>query len=72
MLLLLFTIQFTLMGFFKQKELLENKTANPDGIRNDRKVLMVLVDALREDFIDYGDDKVTKLIDHEAPYAYHG
>jgi len=71
MLLLLFTIQFTLMGFFKQKELLENKTANPEGLRNDRKILMVLVDALREDFIDYGEDKVTRLIDPDAPYAYH-
>lgn len=60
------------MGFFKQKELLENKTPNPEGERNDRKVLMILVDALREDFIDYGNDQVKTLIDPTSSQSYKG
>jgi len=70
---MLFTFQFTLMGFFKQKELLENKTPNPLHERNDRKVVMVLVDALREDFIDFGPEHgLDLLIDPAESVAYKG
>jgi predicted AlkP superfamily pyrophosphatase or phosphodiesterase len=51
--LLLMTIQFTLQGFFRQKAILTNKTSPEHNPRpNDRKVIMVLIDALREDFVE--------------------
>ena len=54
-LLLLLTIQFTLMGFFKQKAILHNKTpAFTKNYKNDNKVIILLIDALREDFVDFG------------------
>lgn len=73
-LLLMLTIQFTLMGFFKQKAILENKTAVPvDQAPSDRKVIMLLVDALREDFVDFGANTTTTLsLDPNASYAYRG
>jgi hypothetical protein len=55
-LLLLLTIQLTLQGFFRQKALLANKTpSNPHTAQNDRKVILMLVDALREDFVSFED-----------------
>lgn len=60
------------MGFFKNKEVLTNKTPNEEGIRNDRKLMFILVDGLREDFIDFGKEDVKKAIDINAPNAYHG
>jgi phosphatidylinositol glycan class O len=51
--------------------LLENITPNPNHERNDRKVVMLLVDGLREDFIDFGPEPGVKLvIDPEEPDAY--
>lgn len=54
--LLLLTIQFTMQGFFRQKALLENKV-EPDRYprENDRKVILFLVDGLREDFVELDD-----------------
>ena len=53
-LLLLLTIQLTLQGFFRQKALLKNKTpTNIHPSQNDRKVILMLVDALREDFVSF-------------------
>lgn len=61
------------MGFFKQKELLENKTPNPNHERGDQKVVMVLVDALREDFIEWPKDHgLDLLIDPNEELAYKG
>lgn len=52
-LLLFLTIQLTLQGFFRQRAILTDKSPPPQPpIKNDRKVIMMLVDALREDFVD--------------------
>lgn len=61
-LLMMLATQFTLMGFFKSKELLENKTDNPTHMRNDRKVVLMLVDGMREDFIDWGPNSSHKFL----------
>ena len=43
------------MGFFKQKAILHNKTpAFTKNYKNDNKVIILLIDALREDFVDFG------------------
>ena len=53
--LLLLAIQFNLMAFFKQKEILTNKTKTAVNAEpSDRKLILLLIDALREDFIDFG------------------
>ena len=51
--LLLLTIQFTMQGFFRPKAILDNKT-EPERFpaENERKVIMFLVDALREDYVE--------------------
>lgn len=71
-LLLLLTIQFTLMGFFKQKAILHNKTpAFTKYDKNDNKVIILLIDALREDFVDFGaNNKLNLKLNSEADYAY--
>ena len=51
--LLLLTIQFTMQGFFRPKAILDNKTEPERYPReNERKVIMFLVDALREDYVE--------------------
>jgi predicted AlkP superfamily pyrophosphatase or phosphodiesterase len=56
-LLLLLTIQLTLQGFFRQKASLPNKSPPPQPtIHNDRKVIMMLFDALREDFVEWPEE----------------
>ena len=53
--LLLLAIQFNLMAFFKQKEIIINKTQTEDKAEpSDRKLILLLIDALREDFVDFG------------------
>lgn len=72
-LLLLLTIQFTLMGFFKQKAILNNKTETGNQIPSDRKLIILLVDALREDFVDFGKNTTSHLsINTQADAAYKG
>jgi hypothetical protein len=69
--LLLCTIQLTLQGFFRQKAVLTNKTAPPQPtINNDRKVILMLVDALREDFVLFNESAPTRL--DEVPDHYRG
>jgi hypothetical protein len=49
---LLFSILFGLKGFYRERLLLQNKSVpakNTDT--NDKKVILLLVDALREDFV---------------------
>ena len=75
LILLLLTVQFTLMGFFKQKATLDNKTerAAHDKAPSDHKIIILLVDALREDFVDFGSNTTARLmLDPTAPYGYTG
>ena len=62
------------MGFFKQKAILHNKTpAFSHNYKNDNKVIILLIDALREDFVDFGaKNKATLKLSSEAEYAYKG
>jgi hypothetical protein len=60
--LLLLTIQLTLQGFFRQKAVLSNKSPAPQPtIPNDRKVILMMVDALREDFVHFDDNEWTRV-----------
>ena len=61
-----------MMGFFKPKHNLTDHT-QPFGEvgRNDRKVIMLLVDALREDLVEF-DTNASLYLDPEASYAYKG
>jgi len=60
--LLLLTIQLTLQGFFRQKAVLSNKSPPPQPtIPNDRKVILLMVDALREDFVHFDDNEWTRV-----------
>ena len=72
--LLLLAIQFNLMAFFKQKEILTNKTNTAVNAEpSDRKLILLLIDALREDFIDFGSQDVSSLrIDPSSESAYKG
>lgn len=49
-----------MQGFFRPKAILENKTEPERYPReNERKVIMLLVDALREDYVEF-DEKSFK------------
>lgn len=55
LLLLALTIQFTLRGFFKPKMNIDDKTP-PLKLPKEgpgRKVILLLADALREDFVEF-------------------
>ena len=70
--LLLLTIQLTLQGFFRQKAVLANKSPAPQPtVHNNRKVIMMLVDALREDFVEFEDPTHTR-IKPEMPDHFKG
>ena len=72
LLLLLLSIQFTMNGFFRQRALLLDKSNQrilPS--KSDRKVIFLMVDALREDFVEF-DEKTPRFLDLDAPYAYKG
>ena len=60
------------MGFFRPKlALVEHSEPFETGYDSDRKVIMLLVDALREDFVEF--DTNTHLhLDTEADHAYKG
>ena len=70
--LLLLAIQFNLMAFFKQIEILTYKTqtaenAEPSG----RKLIVLLIDALREDFVEFGTQDAANLrINQNSPISY--
>jgi len=76
LLLLALTIHCVLKGFFREKALLPNRT-NGTKVNsqepNDRKVIMLLVDALREDFVAFDEpSKHFRYIDEEGPETYKG
>ena len=61
-----------LMSFFKpQKDLTDNTPPFEQAKSGKRKVIMMLFDALREDFVEWDPDTHT-YIDTEADYAYKG
>lgn len=65
---LLFALAFNFMlhGMFMQKQSMTNTSEPQDKPkRNNKKVVMLLVDALREDFVEF-DDSSEHLIDMEA------
>jgi hypothetical protein len=67
--LLLLTIQLTLQGFFRQKAVLSNKSPPPQPtIPNDRKVILLMVDALREDFVHFDDNEWTRVGEMASKY----
>ena len=69
-LLLMITLHLTLTGFFKPKpELKEKSQLLPEHSAPGRKVIYVLFDALREDYIEWPNDEQPNL-DPEAGYAY--
>ena len=71
-LLLLITCQLVMMGFFKPKLNLTNHTDPYEKSgKGDRKVIMLLVDALREDFVEF-DTKTKTYLDKESSYTYKG
>ena len=54
LLLLVLSVQFTLQGFRKQKANLEDRTVPTTlGKSQKRKVILLLADALREDFVEF-------------------
>lgn len=62
-LLFALTCQLILKGFFREKSVITRKSDAASLISstpNNRKVIMLLVDALREDFVDF-DEKTSKL-----------
>ena len=71
-LLLVISINLCMLGFFRPKlTLLEHTDPYETEYESDRKVIMVLFDALREDFVEFDSDTHLYL-DAEADYAYHG
>ena len=64
--------QLVMIGFFKPKLNLTNHTEPFEKeSKSDRKVIMLLVDALREDFVEF-DTNTHLYLDTEASYAYKG
>ena len=71
-LLLLLTIQLTLSGFLRPRHIItETAELKPEHSEPGRKVLFILYDALREDYIEWPNDKMPNL-DPNASYAYKG
>ena len=72
MLLLLLSIQFTMNGFFRQKAMLKDQTPPYTTVnKSDRKVIFLMVDALREDFVEF-DTNTHRYLDLDSQYAYKG
>lgn len=74
LLLLALTIQFTLRGFFKPKYNLDNKTPLKSHYKsqpNRQKVILLLADALREDFVEF-DTNMNRHLDLDRYGAYKG
>jgi predicted AlkP superfamily pyrophosphatase or phosphodiesterase len=72
MILLVLSIHFTMSAFFKQKHNLEQKT-EPATHRSTtkQKVILLLFDALREDFVEVPDG-FNRYLDLDRPTAYKG
>lgn len=72
LLLLALSIQFTLRGFFKPKLNLDDKSPTvPSGSSPKRKVILLLADALREDFVEF-DTNMHRYLDLNRHGAYNG
>ena len=71
-LLLIISLQLTLMGFFKPRATLtEHSPVREEHSAPGRKVIYMLFDALREDFLQWPEDQDLNL-DPEESYAYTG
>ena len=71
-LLLVISIQLTLNGFFKPRAMLaEYSPIKAQHSQPGRKVIYMLFDAMREDFVQWPSDQELNL-DSEAQYAYQG
>ena len=70
--LLLLAIQFNLMAFFKQKVILTYKTQTAENAEpSDRKLIVLLIDALREDFVEFGTQDAANLrINRNSSISY--
>ena len=72
-LLLLLAVQTTLDGFFREKTMLSDKSpprgSSPEN--SQRKVILLLADALREDFVEFPEN-VDTYLKPEDPMAYKG
>lgn len=76
LLLLALTAHCIIRGFLKPKILLPNRT-QPDLVSdlqpNDHKVILLLVDALREDFVEFSENtQHLRTIDEDSVEAYPG
>jgi len=62
------------MAFFKQKEILTYKTQTAENAEpSDRKLIVLLIDALREDFVEFGTQDAANLrINQNSPNSYQG
>ena len=72
-LLFALTCQLILQGFFREKSVITRKSDVTHVINtapNNRKVIMLLVDALREDFVDFDEQtsKLQQIAPEEASY----
>lgn len=76
LLLLALTIHCILRGFLRPKTLLPNRTLGEsvaDLNPNDHKVVLLLVDALREDFVEFSDDvQHLRTIPEDSVEGYQG
>lgn len=73
LLLVVLTIQFTLRGFFSPKLNLDDKTVTTPSKSGEgkRKVILILADALREDFVEF-DTNTKTYLDPNKNGAYSG
>lgn len=73
LLLLALSIQFTLRGFFKPKLNIDTKAVGNSHYQKpvQRKVILLLADALREDFVEF-DTNMHRFLDENRPGAYKG
>lgn len=72
-LLLLLAIQTTLDGFFREKTILMDKSSPrlQEPKNSQRKVILLLADALREDFVEFPDN-IDTYLNTTSPMAYTG
>ena len=71
-LLLIIVCHLVMLGFFRPKlALIDHSEPFETDYDSDRKVVMLLVDALREDFVEF-DTNTHTYLDSEADYAYKG
>jgi hypothetical protein len=62
-------IKLALKGFYRERLLLPNKSPVDVDPPKDRKVILMLCDALREDFVEF-DDRAHTRLDPDADTAF--